>query len=345
VRSLYDGDLSGSLASQVRDSPLATLLVQLPTQVVVAASPSAAELLLGPDEDPSGLVGIAWPDLTTEPATTLRLLQQLTDREIDGYQHTPRMLRRSGLDPLTSRVVVKAHHFPGESPLAVAVLQAAQEPTPDGPAMPLDDRACVMGLMSDGGLVTDVTASARTVLGLDPDEIIGTKLLDYVHPDDVPDLLFGLGHAAADCDAAWTQLRWRRAGGEWRLSRTAISPVSSRSTSAIAFVIVGDGWMAGEGSREQELEATLSRVAREISAAIAYKPKVATTTRSPAFARLTRREQEVVNRLLAGDRVPAIARTLFLSPSTVRNHLHAAYRKTGVNSQQELVDYLRGTQI
>jgi len=57
--------------------------------------------------------------------------------------------------------------------------------------------------------------------------------------------------------------------------------------------------------------------------------------------RLSSREREIVNRLLNGDRVPAIARALYLGQSTVRNHLTAVYRKLNVSSQQELVDLYR----
>lgn len=53
---------------------------------------------------------------------------------------------------------------------------------------------------------------------------------------------------------------------------------------------------------------------------------------------LSGREREIVDRLLNGDRVPAIARALFLGQSTVRNHLTAVYRKLNVSSQQELID-------
>jgi DNA-binding CsgD family transcriptional regulator len=52
---------------------------------------------------------------------------------------------------------------------------------------------------------------------------------------------------------------------------------------------------------------------------------------------------EIVVRLMNGDRVPAIAESLFLSPSTVRNHLSAVFRKMRVSSQQELIHRLRRT--
>src|SRR4029450_931325 len=54
----------------------------------------------------------------------------------------------------------------------------------------------------------------------------------------------------------------------------------------------------------------------------------------PGLGRLSGRELEIVMRLMNGDRVPSIAGSLFLSPSTVRNHLSAVFRKLRVGSQQ-----------
>lgn len=51
---------------------------------------------------------------------------------------------------------------------------------------------------------------------------------------------------------------------------------------------------------------------------------------------LSDREAQVVRLLLTGHRVPDIARQLFLSQSTVRNHLSMAFRKLRVDSQQGL---------
>lgn len=57
---------------------------------------------------------------------------------------------------------------------------------------------------------------------------------------------------------------------------------------------------------------------------------------------LTRREHDIVCLLLRGDRVPAIARQLWLTRGSVRNHLNSVYRKLGVQSQQEVIVLLRG---
>jgi DNA-binding CsgD family transcriptional regulator len=56
---------------------------------------------------------------------------------------------------------------------------------------------------------------------------------------------------------------------------------------------------------------------------------------------LTRRERDVLALLLDGRRVSSIARTLYLSEHTVRNHLKAIFRKLGAHSQTELLDRLR----
>lgn len=59
------------------------------------------------------------------------------------------------------------------------------------------------------------------------------------------------------------------------------------------------------------------------------------------LSRLSPREVEIVLRLLAGDRVPRIAKSLYLAPGTVRNHLSSAFWKFGVHSQQQLIVLLR----
>jgi DNA-binding NarL/FixJ family response regulator len=52
---------------------------------------------------------------------------------------------------------------------------------------------------------------------------------------------------------------------------------------------------------------------------------------------LSRRQLEILRRLVRGERVPTIARELSVSQSTVRNHLSAIYRSLGVHSQSELL--------
>lgn len=57
---------------------------------------------------------------------------------------------------------------------------------------------------------------------------------------------------------------------------------------------------------------------------------------------LSSRERQIVELLLQGLRVPTIAKALYLSPHTVRNHLRTIFAKCEVGSQRELVEKLRG---
>ena len=50
-----------------------------------------------------------------------------------------------------------------------------------------------------------------------------------------------------------------------------------------------------------------------------------------------------LNRLVLGERAQDVAAALYLSPSTVRNHLTAIYKKFGVHSQAELLAQLLQT--
>lgn len=61
----------------------------------------------------------------------------------------------------------------------------------------------------------------------------------------------------------------------------------------------------------------------------------------PGFHELSPREHEVLVHLVAGDRVPSIAKHLHISPHTVRNHLKSMYRKLGVSTQSDLIQKVR----
>jgi DNA-binding CsgD family transcriptional regulator len=59
-----------------------------------------------------------------------------------------------------------------------------------------------------------------------------------------------------------------------------------------------------------------------------------------ALTTLSMREKEILRRLCRNQRVPTIARALYISPHTVRNHLKSIFRKVGVSSQIELLELL-----
>ena len=84
--------------------------------------------------------------------------------------------------------------------------------------------------------------------------------------------------------------------------------------------------------------------ARDVSGHWPREMPGAAVAQVPGLSELSSRELEVVTMLLAGDRVPAIAKSLFIAQSTVRNHLSWVFRKLQVRSQQELIVLLRPRQ-
>jgi DNA-binding CsgD family transcriptional regulator len=92
--------------------------------------------------------------------------------------------------------------------------------------------------------------------------------------------------------------------------------------------------------RVVQLEGLLRRIAHEIEAAgLAPESSLGVPGR-PGYENLSTREYEIVTRMLRGDRVSTIARDLYLSASTIRNHLSRIYRKIGVHSQAELIELM-----
>lgn len=56
---------------------------------------------------------------------------------------------------------------------------------------------------------------------------------------------------------------------------------------------------------------------------------------------ITEREQEIVRLILSGYNNGKIAEKFFISPKTVKNHVHNIYQKTGVNNRMELSFLIR----
>jgi DNA-binding NarL/FixJ family response regulator len=97
--------------------------------------------------------------------------------------------------------------------------------------------------------------------------------------------------------------------------------------------------VSAEGDLPRALDAQerLLRIAHEVRSMQVRPGRSHASATDSAFARLSPRECEIVQLVLDGVRVPAIAQQLVVSQSTVRNHLAASFKKLGVHSQQELL--------
>ena len=75
-------------------------------------------------------------------------------------------------------------------------------------------------------------------------------------------------------------------------------------------------------------------LAREVHRLLAREIRLRTSDERPV---LSAREGEVLRRLAAGERVPAMGRAMHLSPSTVKTHVHHLYDKLEVSDRAAAV--------
>ncbi len=337
----------------IRSSALPVLLVRVADRRILETSESVAALFGGAPQDLVGrdlhdFVGDAWS-----------ALEQVGAGDVDGYRRSGRSCVRVDGSRFTADLWLSAYTDPPrESAIGVVIprgglpRKAGTElagttragPTVGEPAADEDDPLLVVGTVDADWAIDRISADVQTLLGFAPRSVIGLSVLAGVHPLDVPALIAAAGDASADVASTSIRLRVLRADGTWQRCRAVLSPYGQDARPAFSFALASWGEAS---SKATGLADQVRLIAREVATAEASSglTRMATAHVLPVLAELTSRELEIVARLLLGDRVPLIARTLFLGQSTVRNHLTSVYRKLGVSSQQELMTTLRSGRI
>jgi DNA-binding CsgD family transcriptional regulator/PAS domain-containing protein len=331
-----------ALARLVRTSSFPAFLIRLPDSQVLEVSDRMVEVA---DRSRAEMMKIRMIDYVREPEVVRQSLDLLTEGKIDGYTRRGALLQPDGeYQPLVLRISAATD----ECPRALAVglvldLPLSTDVTSLGSPASLPPTS-VLGTV-DGQLRIDrITSDVEDLLGYRPDELLGQSAFMAVHPEDVAGTLLLAAHAAASSGGAAGRIRLRHPSGEWLSCRVAVMALGGQSPGAFAFSLSPlEDEVELDSPRVRELEDHLRRIAREVTASgvAAMGSTVPTALEVPALARLTSREYEIVVRLVSGQRVPSIARHLFLSESTIRNHLTSAYRKLGVGSQLELLEKLK----
>ena len=203
----------------------------------------------------------------------------------------------------------------------------------------VDPTMIVLGALDHEWSFTDLSVQAVDRLGWPSGQEGRVRVQDIVHPSDVPVVLTLLGRVAVGKDATTIYARVKGPDEEWLRACISVSALYTQASPRFGIAIT---FLAKDQSRHLErvddLEDELWRLAADVRARLT---NVLSDPDSPEVSGLTERQNEIVRRLLDGQRVQGIATDLALSPSTVRNHLSAAYQKLGVNSQNELIEKLR----
>jgi DNA-binding CsgD family transcriptional regulator len=202
----------------------------------------------------------------------------------------------------------------------------------------------VVGALDSSWQLVHLTAGIEELLGHPVDDLMGTSIVEITHPDDLSALLFAFAEATFAGDAPLS-IRLRRPDQSWQMVEAVVTATRKGDLADYTLVLAGAGEPAGTHrvDRVEELEQRLTRIAAEVAeAGLSWGiGPPADVVDERIVADLPPRQREVVSRLARGQRVPTIAREMYLSQSTVRNYLSAVFRKLGVGSQEELLTRLR----
>lgn len=210
---------------------------------------------------------------------------------------------------------------------------------------PSAERPVVVGLVNSDLRIKQISATVRELLGHDPAHCVGAPAMTAVHPDDLPASLLGVAQALESTSSVDLRVRLRHRERRWSATSVVLVAFAQERAPSLGFVATPSpatadgGTSTGVEERLATLEGLVRRIAFEVRSVTSTAPD-----RPPvpdADVRLTSRELEILDLLMSGQRVPGIARTIFVSQSTVRNHLCSIYRKLAVHSQQELLELMQ----
>jgi DNA-binding CsgD family transcriptional regulator/PAS domain-containing protein len=333
----------------VRASPLAIGLVQLSTTRFVEMSDRAAELLRTTPERGAGLDYLSVTERPQEAAQTFRLVREWM---LDGIKGRRRFHRSDGsmVELQVAGWAIRSNSGPDLGLIIVAEASDAEHALVGGEVVArafwshagsvFDDAQITV---NDRWRIAHISANAGRVLGRPSRELLASSIIELTHPDDQAALLLAFARATTD-NSAGVRIRLRQDGG-WLMAHAVITLLEGDGTLPFSITAAPNAEPhTPDSGGTSQLAWRLRRIAAQIEAARAVTPLIETVAAlgTPAAAEMSPRQWEIASRLVGGERVPSIAADMYLSQSTVRNHLSAIFQKFGVHSQRELLALWRG---
>jgi DNA-binding CsgD family transcriptional regulator len=334
--TLSAGELSRIAAEVLGAIPFPALVLEVPSGRIVASSPAATRLV---DAAGGMIVGHLLEEFTSDRPT--RGFDLFAGGRLNGFE-TFRVLRRPRGTDLKVRMWIRTFDGQPSTRFVVVVIVADVPPDDRVPGTDWQEAPAVVGTADASLLIERISSDAEELFNLPVSELLNGSLLALVAEDDVPSCLSALSEASASQSGITLHLDIRTGiEGPALRCEVLILPLQPSPSCAFVFLPIPAGTTADHDIAD--LSAILLRLGRGAEVAQFARGAFRSVLERdvPGSSRLTTRELEILTRLLDGDRAPAIAAKLFLSQSTVRNHLASIFAKLGVTSQQELLDLFR----
>jgi DNA-binding CsgD family transcriptional regulator len=298
--------------------------------VITAASPGAHELL---DSLTQPLIGHSLDDLTE--GTSSGAMALLAAGRITGYESL-KVLKVTGQ---RRRLWISALPYTGPGRFVIAML--LKEDASGRVLVPWKDddvSSSVIGSTDATLMVDRVSSELFESLGYRAQEIIGTSFLALIVPEDIADVLLALAQTSKHNEGV--TLRVGVVGADLTPVTCQLVLLPLVPAPCCAFAVLTEE--SDDPADERAIADLITHLARRIRSAMASQVVASAPLRRDVnLDRLCSRDLEIVTRLMHGDRVSSIAKLLFLSEGTVRNHLSSIFGKLGVRTQRQLIELLR----
>jgi DNA-binding CsgD family transcriptional regulator len=312
-----------AIARLLRQFAFPLLIVDLDRRTFVDAN-LAAYQLLGRDSD--SLKGIPVADVIgdSDLSAVETLMSLLESRALEAY-HAVRHLRTGDGREISANLWVRVARVDGRN-LALVV---AKQGDAKVPWRLTQGRVTIAGMVTDHDWTIEMVSSdIETILGLTPETSKGRPLLGLLQPWDVQNFMSAIGRITTDGGGATLRVHLRNGRGAWQETLLLVVALCKHSPPRLGLAVTNPEPETGAASpSHRDLAARGGDVLGGVD-----RFQFSTPT-----GRFSARQSEILTRLLRGEQVQDIAHALCLSPSTVRNHLTAIYRKLGVHSQAELL--------
>jgi PAS domain S-box-containing protein len=320
---MTSGPTPSVVAAVLRQSRYPLIAFDLDDLIILGANEAACELL---GRAPDSLDGVPVFEILSpgDQPNVEAARSQLTGGVIQGYRALRHFRKADGTEFEANVWVRLTTTDAGRFGLAIIERGVAAVPWPL-----FDASITIAGIVTDHDWTIELVSSdIEEILGRSPEDFKGSSLLGLFQAADVQNFLSAVARVA-DESKATLRMHFRDGDANWREVWCMVVAMCQHSPPRLGLAI------AAISEFGLDLSSELHRQLAVLGGGVLdgmdqLRPNMPS-------GNFSTRQWEILNRLLRGERVDEIAADLYVSPSTVRNHLAAIYKKFGVHSQTQLL--------
>ena len=319
---MTSGPAPSVVARALRQSRYPLIAFDLDDLIILGANEAACELL---GWAPNALDGVPVFEILSPVDQPKVEAARALLASLQGYRALRHFRKADGAEFEANVWVRLTTTDAGRFGLAIIERGAAAVPWPL-----FDASITIAGIVTDHDWTIELVSSdIERILGRSPEDFKGSSLLGLFQAADVQNFLSAVARVGADESKATLRMHVRDGDANWRDVWCMVVTMCQHSPPRLGLAIAAMSEFGLELT--SELHRQLAVLGGDV---LDGMDQLRSQMPSGNFST---RQWEILTRIVRGERVEDIAADLYLSPSTVRNHLAAIYKKFGVHSQTQLL--------